>query len=129
MTQKNHLPKDVIVLTIPIGTALSNVVNIGDFTVCALEMPSAWTAAAITFLGATPKNDEITQPTALFSLNTLTGEYSVPSAQAAISKLVILDPATFSGIQYIQIRSGIAATPVNQAAARSIRLYIRPIMK
>lgn len=126
---KNYLPKDLIVATIPINTALSDVIPLGDYTICAIEMPAAWTAAALSFKGASPRADEITQPATLFDINSLTGEFTVPTGQAQASKLVILDPDTFSGIQFLQIRSGVTATPVNQTAERKLRLYVRPILK
>lgn len=127
---KNHLPIEVVEATIPINTALSDVLNIGDFTVVALEMPSAWTAAAISFKGATPlSSEEKDSGLGAASLKDIYNGATELSYAVAASRVVLIDNNLFSGITQLQLRSGVTATPVNQLAERKVRVYLRPVLK
>lgn len=123
---KNHLPVEAIDMIIPINTALSNIQKIGDYTVVGIQIPSAWTAADISFKGATPTSQEIADPTTLFDL--YDGNTELKYTPVA-SGLILVPPVLFIAPVYIQIRSGVTALPVNQAAARTIRVYVCPVMK
>lgn len=110
--------KRQLVATIAASGSLSDAVTLREQTVVAIEMPAAWTAASITLQasadGSTFNNvytsggDEV--------------EYTV-----AASRFIPLDPDDMAGMRYVKIRSGTAATPVNQAAERNIKLVARNI--
>src|SRR5206468_2348533 len=90
---------------------LSEVLDLGTARVFAVQMPAAWTAAALTFLAS---SDGVTfAPVYIADI-----EYSVP---VAASRMVMLDFNLY-GLQYLQLRSGTAGTPVQQAADRTIKL-------
>jgi len=97
-------------ISIAINTALSVAVPINGNLLCMLEMPAAWTTANITFQssgdGATYQN--------------LYDEYGNEiTIVTAVARNITLDPARLAGCKYLKFRSGTAAVPVNQTAART----------
>ena len=81
-----------------------------------IQMPAAWDAANITFLAAASSST----PAALYD------QFGTEvAATAAAARYIALDPAQFFGIRVIQIRSGTAASAVNQTAARTLRVVCR----
>ena len=107
------------------GAALSAAVDLGGQTACALQLPAAnaWTDADITFDASF---DGATYGPIIDRFRT---EYlvDVPATASLDSDVVPLDLDVFDGIRYLKVRSGTNATPVNQAAARSIRIVFRPV--
>jgi hypothetical protein len=94
------------------GVSISGVIETGQLTPCAIQLPSAWTTAGITFAvsldGATYgplKNQAGTEVLV-----------TAPDADDVIN----LDPKDFGAVRYFKIRSGTEGSPVNQGAARSI---------
>lgn len=103
-------------VTIASGQSLSSSVGIGKAcTPVALRMPDEWTAANITFL-ASPNSST---PVSLYDGGT---EVQVT---AAAGRYITLDAAVFFSVRVLQLRSGTAGTPVNQAASRTIRVVCR----
>jgi len=97
-------------VTIASGTALTDAINAPNGVAC-IVMPAAWTAANLTFQVST-------DGAAFADLYDATGtEYTVT---AAAGRAILLPLADLLGIRFFRIRSGTAATPVNQAAARSL---------
>lgn len=98
----------------------------GGATACALQLPAAnaWTDANITFDGSF---DDVTYGPVLADIYNTEYVVTMPATAALKSQIVPLDLDVFAGIRYLKIRSGTAATPVNQAAARSIRIAFRPV--
>ena len=93
------------------ATCKSETLDLGTARVFAVQMPAAWTAAVLTFLAS---SDGVTfAPVHIADI-----EYSVP---VAASRVVMLDFNLY-GLQYIQLRSGTAGTPVQQAADRTVKL-------
>lgn len=99
-----------------------------DGDIVAIVMPSAWTAANLTFQGAT-----IVQTTGATPGGVTVGTYqdiydsggTELAVTAAASRYIVLTPAlaaALRGFGAIKIRSGTSGTPVNQGAARTISI-------
>jgi hypothetical protein len=100
------------------GGSLSGGVDLGEETLVGIIMPSAWTAADITFQVS---NDNVT----FYNLYDKDAEVTLTSPDASLA--VAIDPVNLYPWQYVKVRSGTAATPVNQADARSITLLSKPV--
>lgn len=111
-----------IELTIANGAAVSNGAALRDLLVCGIIMPSAWTAANLTFKGAAGTQDGVTAGTYQDVYDADGTELNVT---AAASRHIVVSPSAFAGIQYLQVRSGTTGTPVNQGAARTLYLVCR----
>jgi hypothetical protein len=101
-----------VTVNIPNGAAgLSAGTDLGLYRAARIAMPATWTAANLTFQAS---YDNATW-------NDLYDSYGVEyTVTAAASRSIILPIADFLGIRYIKIRSGTAATPVNQGAGRDL---------
>jgi len=104
--------------TIALDGTLSGAVPIGG-AACALLMPAAWTAATITFQAGHEEAGVITYRD-LYDQDGDEVELTV-----AVDRHVILNPAEFLGVEHLKIRSGTAAAPVQQVAAREIYVIYR----
>lgn len=105
-----------MIATIPAGQSLSAAVPlaVNGETLVAIQMPAAWTAAALTFQAA--HDDDAT----FVDLYNAAGvEVTI---QAAQSRYIPVDPADFRGVLFLKIRSGTGAAPVNQTADRTLIL-------
>lgn len=105
--------------TIPNGTAVSNTVDLGKETLLGYIMPAAWTATGLTFQTSP---DGVLTPADVYDA---TG--TEISHVVAASRVVRVNPADWVGVRFIKIRSGTAASPVNQGAARDIILLTKPV--
>ncbi|MGH6967570.1 MAG: hypothetical protein ACREEN_00500 [Stellaceae bacterium] len=111
---------DLIPTTIASGTALSAAVLTGEKTVVGFLLdPTAWTAASLTFQNSV---DGTTYQEVYDDTGTELA-YSV----AAFNTYIAVDPTLWQGINQFIIRSGTLATPVNQAAARTINVVVRAL--
>ena len=100
------------------GASLSAVVPLGGTVLTAIVMPAVWTTANLTFQASADNS-------AFNDVYTDAGvEYSVTAAGA---RYIVIDPADFAGIDYLKIRSGTTGTAVNQTAARTLTLMVRPL--
>lgn len=106
----------VTTATIGSGAALSGAVDLGSAILSAIQMPAAWTAAAITF--------DVSADNATFV--TLKYQGAEVSLTVAASEGHTVDTSTFIGWRYLKVRSGTAGTPVNQGGARTITLIGTP---
>jgi hypothetical protein len=106
---------------IPINTSLSGTIDLdgGARVLAGVIMPAAWTTASITFLVSL---DGVTFQPLYYAgaLHTI-----VAAGGAAASLTFALDPNVFAAWPYVRIRSGTAASPVNQVAARTLTLITR----
>lgn len=102
-------------VTIANGASLSGAAFVGG-RLSAIIMPAAWTAANLTFQGS---EDDSTYNDLYDDAGT---EYVVT---AGASRYIVLDPLAFVGVDFVKIRSGTSATPVNQGAARVVRFVLR----
>ena len=90
-------------------------------TEVSFRMPSAWTAAAITFLGS--DDNSTFGPVWDSSGNELT----IASANVVASRVICVVGTlaeALASIRYLKFRSGTAAAPVNQLAERSIAVML-----
>lgn len=102
--------------TIANGTALSAAVDLSAYTLVAIQLPSAWTAAGLTFQAANDNQN-------FGDVYDQTGEHAF--AAVAANRYLICDPSAFAGVRYLKIRSGTGASPVNQGADRVLTLVLR----
>lgn len=107
--------------TIANGASLSGSVDLTGVLLVGIYMPSAWTAADITFQ-ASPDYDDDDTVTFQSIYNGDGDEYTIASAAAQASRFIAIDPRDFAGVRFLKIRSGTAAAAVNQGAARTLRL-------
>lgn len=101
--------------TIASGQSLSAAVALGSGVPVALLMPSAWTAASVSFQAS---YDGVT-------FANLYSEGAEVSVNVAASQWVALDSAPFAGARFIKLRSGASGAPVNQAADRVLTIITR----
>lgn len=118
--------KEFVGVTIANNASLSAAVDLGGRTACAIQVPAstAWTDADLTFEGSF---DGVTYgPVRVDNYYT---EYVVdmPATASLDSDIVPLNLEVFAGIRYLKVRSGTNASPVNQGAARTIRIAFRPV--
>lgn len=102
--------------TIANGTSLSGVIDLGASKLVAIQMPAAWTAAALTFQASI-------DGTNYFDVYDNATERSYTTAA---SRMLVLQMADWVGVKYLKIRSGTTGTPVNQAADRELVLLVQP---
>lgn len=107
--------------TIAAGTALSGAIPMGAHTLVGISMPATWTTASLTFQ-VSPDGGTTWQ-----ELYTDTGAEVTVTAAANQFILVASFPAyLWRGINMIKVRSGTAASPVNQTSSAVITLVGRP---
>ena len=112
--------KSTASVTIASGAALSNAVNLGDKVLCALIVSATWTAAHFTFQVSDDQG-----ATWYDLLDDKFAEVDITADGSAGGKRIALDPSTFADVDFIKVRSGTSATPVNQAGDRVITLVAR----
>lgn len=108
------------------GASLSQAYNIGGVQLAGVVIPSAWTAASITF--------QFSAEGTVFSdvYDSLGNEITILSANipTATSRYIDFTSASWSPAWFIpgyfKVRSGTTATPVNQAADRTLRFVTVP---
>ncbi len=105
-----------ITATIASGAALSSAVYLGANFLVGIYIPSNWTSANVTFQ-ASPDG------------GTTWGElYSYLGAEitfvAAPSQFLAVDPTLWKGARSLIVRSGTAATPVNQSNTVNLTLVL-----
>lgn len=108
----------VNVSTIANATSLAPAIDLAGTTLAGIIIPSAWTAANLTFSVST---DNVTFNDLYDSVGT---EVNVT---AAASRFIRLSPSDWLGVRYLKVRSGTAAVPVSQAAARAISLVTKAV--
>lgn len=110
------------VATIANGASASDVIDLRDYAIAAIIMPTAWTTAALTFLtcataGGTflPVYDDAGTEVSIASAN-------VVQDRAIVNKTIL---EQLAGLRYIKLRSGVAATPVTQGGDRAITVVMK----
>ena len=111
------------IVTIPANTTLSTASpDIKNEQLVGVILPAGWDAAALTFQasinGATWGN-----------VFTASGELSFPTADVAAGNVLAFDTHVTPAIRFVQVRSGVTATPVNQTADRVITLLTRDLVE
>lgn len=97
---------------------LSGVVDLGGHHLTAIQMSTAWTDASLTFRGSVTSTD------AMRDVYGSTG--SELSYSTSANRILTFPHDELAGVRFLQIRSGSAATPVAQAAERTIVLGMMP---
>lgn len=119
-----NAPFNYQIASIANGASLSQVIDLYGVgtgsAIVGLEMPAAWTAASITF----SVSHDIGTQTFKDYYDDAGTEITVT---AAASRFIRLIPSLFAGIRYIKVRSGTSGSPVNQGAARDVKLVVRAV--
>lgn len=107
------------------GAAISNAIKTAGLNITGLYIPSAWTAAAITFQ-ASPDGATYYPVYGLDSTGAIV-ETTLPSAgiPTAAVRFIQIPAGTFDGAGYVIINSGTNAAPVNQGAQRTLPVAVR----
>jgi hypothetical protein len=109
---------DQVPVTIAQNTALSPEVDVGGKVLVGIKVPSSWVTAGISFQasidGVTWAELEDQTATAI----------SVASLTGGTQYLVAMDPTKVRGVRAIKVRSGTAASPVNQTASGGVALML-----
>lgn len=105
--------------TIESGASLSDAVPLTGFTPVALQLPAAWTAADISFQASW--DDGVT----FADVYHLGVEYVITGVPTTGGAWISIDPRAILGAGKLKVRSGVSATPVNQGAARTIKVISR----
>lgn len=104
------------------GQSLSDVLDCEGFRVVGIIMPSAWTAADLTFQ-ISPDNKQ--NYSSLYDGLGASGNEIV--VRATTSRHIALATDDFEGFSYLKVRSGTQSLPVNQGADRTIGVVLRDI--
>lgn len=110
---------EVLPVAIGSGTSLSGLINLGGLRLFGIAVPAAWTAASLTF--------QVSPDGGTTWVELADDSAAAIAVGAAVSTCSTLDPKIFSAYQYLRIRSGTAASPVAQAADRTLQLFLRSI--
>lgn len=102
-----------VLFTIKAGQSKSELVRLNGAMPAALKMPAVWTAAGLTLIA---NGGPVYFDTG--------GEYQAVVAAGRYVTLDSLDPTARAGIDTLQLRSGTAGTPVNQAQDAAIEVYM-----
>jgi hypothetical protein len=111
---------DLISVTISAGTSLSPAVDLGGRTLVGIAMPSAWTAAPLTFQASSDGGTTLLNLFAGFA-----GHDGETTLNVGAAQFWQVDQSAWRGITTIKIRSGPSALPVNQVADRVLTLVAR----
>jgi hypothetical protein len=101
------------------SASLSGAVDVRDAEAMSIEIPSAWTAANLTFQGCHTVD------------GTFVDLYDDSGAEITVtvggaSRLIAVDyqAAPLRNVNFLKVRSGTTASAVAQAAARTLRLHL-----
>lgn len=113
-------PGEVVTAVIPNGaTGLSGEIWLNGFLLSAIQMPSTWVTANLTLQGSLD---------GVNFANVYDKSGNEVVLTAAASRLIQLNSSEFvHGYVKLKIRSGTAASPVNQTADRSLLLQLYPM--
>jgi len=119
VSNPTYLPSTLSVSgVIASGASLSEVFDLGQHRLWAIQMPAAWTAAGLTFQASLDGINYFN----LFDNNNVEVTWTVAAAQFQYE----LFPAKWLAIRWLKIRSGTSGAPVNQAAERVLTVVAVP---
>lgn len=107
-----------VTATIAESASLSAGVLLNGAEMVGLKMPADWTTAALTFQVST---DGVTYN------NLYDQDGSEVNVSVGAARYIALPPADYAGFIYLKVRSGTSATPVVQAAERSIGIMVEDL--
>ncbi len=109
---------DVLTATIASGASLSDALDLGGTMVTGIIMPSAWTAANLTF--------QVSMNGGSNDFQNLYDDSTEVTVTAAASRNIRLNGDLWRNFRYLKIRSGTSGAAVNQGASRSVLVVVRP---
>jgi hypothetical protein len=113
----NDFKRNYITVTIPSGGTTSSMADLGNYVLAGIDFP-AMTSTAVTFDGANPSTDAITNPAlATFKPIASSNDTNYSVTVSSTAKIRSVDPANFAGVRYLRLVSG---SP--EAAERTITL-------
>jgi hypothetical protein len=112
-------PLQAIPVTIPSGGSLAPAVDLTGKTLVRIITPATMTGTQLTFAGSETEGGTYTNVYDRYGV-----EYSVVSAA---SRRIQIPPADLVGNCWLKVRSGTAATPTVEGAARTVTLLVRPV--
>jgi hypothetical protein len=119
----------VIGVQIPANQALSGEIDLGSNNLVAIEMPEAWAGTAITFQSkAAPQRNTTSGQTPEDWDDVYDDAGTEVSVTVAANRVVVIGTVTKAAIgalRFIRLRSGTAASPVNQNPTREIKLIVK----
>jgi hypothetical protein len=102
------------------GASLSGAVDVRGYRLVAIQTPSAWTAADLTFQATV---DEDATGTPANYENIYDDNDAELVVQAGVDRFILLSAAKqLRGIRWLKVRSGTAGVAVNQGGARELWL-------
>lgn len=110
--------------TIAQDAALSTLVHLANALIVGILMPAEWTAADLTFQAGTTAND-LAELQDIPTSGVAVAAFTITTPGAA--KFIPVNPQLFAGAAVLKVRSGTAASAVNQAAARTIKIITLPL--
>jgi hypothetical protein len=106
-------------VTIAASASLSGAARLPNgHVLVGIVMPAAWTAANLTF--------QASEDGAAYA-NLYDENGNEVTVTAAAARYIRLAPADWCAAPFLKVRSGAAASAVNQAAARTLTLITRPV--
>ena len=96
--------------------------DLGGVRLVGIEMPAAWTTADLTFVSAI---GPVTAATVWLPVYDAAG--TELEVMAAAGRIIGLDARDSFPFERLRVRSGSAATAVNQAAARDLVAILHPV--
>jgi hypothetical protein len=113
--------RKTVTATIANGASVSGAVDLLGTSLLSFIAPAAWTTAALQIEVSADNSNWATVVNDQYG--SATGQYSAITAGAAYA----VDTVALLGYRYIRLRSGSAASPVNQGADRTFTLITRPL--
>ena len=110
--------RDTKTATIANGASLSDAVDLTGLSVIGIVMPATWTTATLSFQGS---HDGSTYQELKDEFDTLLSYNPLVACNRSV------DPTHLLPWRYIKVRSGTAASAVNQGGARIITFIVRPL--
>ena len=114
------MPERLKTVTIANGASLSGVIDLEGFVLMGIQMPSAWTAANLTFEASSARAgtfDDVYDDTGT--------EVNVTAAASRYIGVTGTKGDVLANVRFLKVRSGTTGTPVNQGAARTITLCLK----
>lgn len=106
---------NVTPMVISSGQSVSSAKNFYGATIFKFVFPAAWTTASLTFLESESENGTYT------SVYSDSAERTISAAAA--NRTIRVYPADYFSVKWLKIRSGTAATPVNQGQNTTVLVY------
>lgn len=113
---------EVLSVTIPSGQAQSNAIDLIGNVLVALAMPAAWTAAALSFLGAPTFDGTYLPVYDDAGTEVIVAQASVVAGRVIVNSTVL---EKLASLRFIKLRSGGVGAEVTQGADRVLTLLVK----